>query len=37
MPKIIIKGTPWLVLQQFLINTPKSMVVGIKTEDKPEV
>jgi len=36
MPKIIFKGTHWLVLRHYLTNTSKSMVVGMKTEDKPE-
>ena len=26
MPKIILKGTIWLVLRHFLTNTPKSLV-----------
>jgi hypothetical protein len=32
MPKIILKGTIWLVLRHFLTNTPKSLVRALEFE-----
>ena len=32
MPKIILKGTIWIVLRHFLTNTPKSLVRALEFE-----